>query len=64
MYIVYSNLDVVFVTTKEQEAAFIEKATKEWNYNLGPEDGDFDRAEIPGNDPCVRVQGRRGFIFD
>lgn len=64
MFIVYSNQNEVFVTTKDQEAAFIEKATKEWKLNLDRDNGDFDRIEVRGNDPCVRIQSRKGFLVD
>jgi hypothetical protein len=64
MYIVYSNQNEVFVTTQEQEAAFIEKMTKDWHFNLDKDNGDFDRQEILGDDPCVRIRPRKGFLVD
>lgn len=64
MFIIYSNIDEVFVTTKELEPLFIENMTKKWKYNLDPNAGVFDRKEVSYNEACIRIISRRGYSID
>ncbi len=60
-YIVYSNSEESFVMTKEDELKFRELAKTRWAYDL--DDGDFERIEVPGNDPCVKIKHKSTLFF-
>lgn len=62
-FVVYSNLEEAFVTTKRNEAKFILNMMS-WGYNMDKDNGDFDREVICNNDHCVRITKPRGFYID
>lgn len=61
VFVVYFDMEgQIFVTTKEHEKTFIEKALKEWNFAPAEdkEDGvfrDFERKEVNNKDFCVEI---------
>ena len=52
MLVYYANMTEVYVTTKDNESALVEKL-KESGYDLEPEDGDFDRVEVESPEGIV-----------
>lgn len=59
-YVIYSNVNELFVTSSEDEESFKKKLVS-GGYDLDPDDGDFDR-EVIDNDHISITKSNRLYV--